>query len=209
MSGSQQSSRGQNVGGNKVTIPNFLQPYLKQSEQGALGQETQAQGGLPSIEALYGDIPQQGVAGLTPQQQASISAYGGLNNGAANSYETAGLGTLGSYAGGTPGNDPASIAALQDFGQITSPQIAQNAALQGQGNSGAAIEGQAIGQSSMLAPFLENAESNQTGAANSLNTGGQAQNTQALNTLAAQLQAQGLSQQEAQQVANSIYGQHE
>lgn len=187
---------------NKVTIPQWLKPLLTHGAS----QEFAAMGNLPSLSALYGMVPQQGVAPLTSAQLGTIGQYQGLNTGA-NAPENAALGTLGNYAGGAIGQDPATQAALAQFGAQTAPAIAQNAALQGQGNSGAALEAQAMGRSSVLAPFLENAQNQQLSAANAQFGAGNTLNNQTLNTLQAQLQAEGIPQEQAQQVANALYQQ--
>lgn len=199
MGGGSDTSQSSN---SKVTIPQWLKPLLT---HGA-GQEFAAMGNLPSLSALYGMVPQQGVAPLTAAQLNTIGQYQGLNTGA-NSPESAALGTLGEYSGGAIGQDPATQAALAQFGAQTAPSIAQNAALQGQGNSGAALEAQAMGRSSVLAPFLENAQNNQLNAANAEFGAGNSLNNQTLNTLQAQLQAEGIPQEQAQQIANSLYQQ--
>ena len=184
----------------------FVPPYLRGIAKTAAGQEANAQGSLPSIGSLYGDVPQQGVAPLTGEQNNILNQYGSVNSGP-NSTQNAALGTLGEYSSGGIGQDPATQAGLQAFSQLSSPQIAQEAALQGRNNSGAALEAQSVGQASVLAPYLENSQNQQLAAANSQFGAGSNLNTQQLNTLAAQLTAAGVPQQEAQQIANAQYNQ--
>lgn len=202
------SQSGSSSSSNRVTVPPWLQPYLKQYEQGGIQQALGAQGSLPSISQLYGDVPQQGVAPLTSSQLGTISGYEGLNTGP-NAAESTGLGTLSGYATNPIAQDPAVQAAQQQYGQIGGPQQAQANALQGTGNSGAAQEAQAIGARATELPVIQGAEAQQLGAGNQLFGAGSNLNTQTLNTMAAQLQAEGIPQQEAQQIANALYQQQQ
>ena len=207
MGGGGQQQGGSGTSNSRVSIPPYLQG-LKGWEQNALKQMMSAQGGLPSISDLYGQIPQQGVAPLTDAQLGTISQYEGLNSGP-NASESTALGTLSDYATRPISQDPAVQAAQQQWGSIGGPQQAQQNALSGTANSGAAQEAQAIGARATELPAIQGAESQQLGAANSLFGAGNALNTQQLNTMAAQLQAEGIPQQEAQQIANSLFQQQQ
>ena len=205
-SGGGGSTSGVNT--NYVGIPKFLQPGLQNLEKGGTSQELAAQGSLPSIAALYGQVPLQGVAPLTPEQLGTISSYEGINTGP-NTPESTALGTLTGYATRDPLQDPAVIAAGQQWGQIGSPTTATGSAIAGQGNSGAAQEAQAIGRAATVTPLIAGAESNQLNAANQLFGAGGQLNTQQLTDMAAKLQAEGIPQQEAQNIANALYGQQQ
>lgn len=206
MSGSDTSS-GSGQGSNKVSVPKWLQSGIQGTVTGAEGQESAAQGSLPSISALYGMIPDEGTAPLTSAQLGTIGNYTALGTGGANPTEQAGIGTLSQYANGPIGSDPAVTAANQAYSQLTGPAAASASALQGQGNSGAAQEAQALGRSSTLQSALNTAETNQLSAGGQLFGAGQGLSNQSLETMAAQLQAEGLPQQTAQQIATNLYNQ--
>lgn len=207
--GPSQNQNGNTITQNRVFVPPALRKQLWPLEQGALGQELQAQGGLPSIEQLYGQVPLQGVAPLTGAQLGTISNYEGLGNGGPNAYESGGIGTLQNYASGGIGQDPATQAALNQYSQLTAPQIQQQASLQGAGNSGAALEAGALGRTAALTPLLQQGEANQLSAGEQLYGAGAGINSQQLNDMAAQLEAEGLPQQEAQNIANSHFQQQQ
>jgi hypothetical protein len=203
------TSSGSSQTSNRVYVPKWLRSDIQGTVTGAEGQEQAAQSGLPSISALYGQIPDEGVAPLTSAQLGTINNYTALGTGGPNAAETAGLGTLGQYANGPIGSDPAVTAANQAYSQLTGPAAASASALQGQGNSGAAQEAQALGRSSTLQSALNTAEGNQLSAGEQLFGAGQGLSNQSLETMAAQLQAEGLPQQTAQQIATNLYTQQQ
>lgn len=174
--------------------PSWLTPYYR---EGA-GQATAAQTNLPSLSQLYGQFPTLQTAQLTPAEQATIAQFG--QNTGTNPYTSTAANSLQSFLG-TPGTPSAATsAALKEFKDLQAPEILQTAALNGQGNSGAALQALAQGQEQALVPFLQQDQSNTLNAATTLGglgqnqqqlTGQQLQNTLSAQDLQRQIQQQG------------------
>ena len=197
-SGSDTSQSTSNVG-----VPAWLKPLLKDEAS----QYKNAQAGLPSLTSLFGMVPQQGTAPFSAQQDQLINQISGLN-GAPNSAELAAQGQYNQFLGQN-GPSAATQAEIQQFNTLQAPEILQQSALMGQGNSGAALSALSQGQESALVPFLQQDTQNKMSAAGGLESlGGQYYNQQTQDLQNA-LTAAGMPQELAQQQANALYQQLE
>lgn len=204
--GSSQGSGSQSGFTSRPEVPAWLRPYYK----GTASQLEQAQSQLPSISQLYGMIPELGTAGMTDTQSGLLGQFQDQANNPTNAAESQAGAGYGNFLGGSNG-DPsgATQAEINQFSQLQAPQINQQSALMGQGNSGAALTALAQGQESALVPFLQQGEQNQLTAAGGLaNLGGQEFNNQQ-NALNSSWQAQQLPQQLAQEQLQNQYNQQE
>jgi hypothetical protein len=198
-SGSDTSSSQQTV----PTIPKWLKPLLVGEER----QYEQGQDKLPSIAQLFGMVPQQGTAPFTAQQNALISQISGLN-GQLNPAEQAAQGQYNQFLSQN-GPSAATQQEEQNFSQLQAPQILQQAALMGQGNSGAALSALSQGQETALVPFLQQDTQNKLTAAGDLQGLGTQQYNQQTQDLQNALVAAGMPQQLAQQQADALFQQLE
>ena len=188
------------------TLPTRFNPEFNTSASEWLAAEQ----GLPNIEGLYSGMPLEGVPNLTPEQQGvigGIEAYpAGLNApeaGAVNQLDYL------TNVTGPNGTTAATNAAEDQFSQQSLPQIQQQAALMGQGDSGAALAAEAQGQASALTPLLQTQEQVQSAGVNQGAALGGQQYSQDQATLAAQLQAAGMSYDVAQQQAQALFNQQQ
>jgi hypothetical protein len=168
------------------TIPPYLLPILGQGEAGLM--EALTSGVIPSLTGLYSGVPQLGVPGLTAGQQQDISMIqGGQPILSPQQQQAAGM--FGQIA------DP--TAEKQGFEQFALPEVMQNAALMGQGTSGAADY--AVAQAAI--PYQLQAQNTELQAAGGLANIGQ----QGLQQTVQALEAQGLSRDVAMQMAQSLF----
>lgn len=182
-------------------IPDWLRPLLKQEEK----QYSGAMKGLPDLQQLYGQIPLQGTAPFSQQQTDLINKISGLS-GQLNPAEQAAQGQYNQFLSQT-GPSAATQQELQNFNQMQAPGILQQAALMGQGNSGAALSALSQGQESALVPFLQQDEQNKLTAAGDLQGLGTQQYNQQTQDLQNALVAAGMPQQLAQQQADALFQQ--
>lgn len=184
-------------------IPGWLKPLLtheaKQYEAG--------QAELPSIGQLFGMVPEQGTAPFSAQQDALINQISGLN-GQLNPAEQAAQGQYNQFLSQN-GPSEATQQEESNFNQLQAPAILQQAALMGQGNSGAALSALSQGQESALVPFLQQDTQNKLTAAGDLQGLGTQQYNQQTQDLQNALQAAGMPQQLAQQQADALFQQLE
>jgi len=183
------------------TVPSWLAPLLKSD----VTQFQQAEKNLPSLSALYGQVPLQGTAPFTPEQNALIAQISG-RSGQLNPAEQAAQGQYEQFLG-QKGPSAATLAELQQFNDLQAPAILQQANLMGQGTSGAALSALAQGQESALVPFLQQDEQNKLTAASDLQGLGTQEFNQQTTDLANALQAAGMPQQLAQQQADALFQQ--
>lgn len=164
---------------------------------GATSLESALLGGqIPSLTGLYSGVPQQGVPNLTSGQMGDIGGIQGLaGTGGQIPYQSQIAGNYGAIA--------SPQAEQQYYKQFAAPEIMQQAALAGQGTSGAAD--QALAQGAI--PYALQAQNTELQANQALQGLGQGQVQNQQNELASALQAQGLPYEVAQQLAQSQYNQ--
>ena len=176
------------------TVPAYLYPIL----QNGVNQYTSAAGQLPGIPSLYQNAPLQGTPQLTAQQNQNINSIQQLGqSGGTYPGEQQAMTNLGQIA-----NPQASQQAFQQF---AAPEVMQQAALAGQGQSGAAD----YSLSQAAIPYELQAQQTQMQAANSQAQLGQQQVTNQGNQLAQALQASGIPYDVAQQMAQNQYNQQQ
>jgi len=186
-----------------------LPPWARGAFQNSAGDWTSAEGSLPSISSLYSNTPLLGVPNLNPQQLAEIQQFEqyptGLNQPEAGAQSTLNFLTDPNSLGYTN----ATNAAMGEFNQQQLPEIQSQAALQGQGNSGAALAAEALGQSNTLTPLLQQQLQLQSQGVSQGTALGAQQYNQDQQTMTNALQAAGLPYEVAQQQAQALYNQQE
>lgn len=170
------------------TIPPFLRGILGQEATSYLS----AMQNLPSIQQLFGTVPQLNVPGITGGQQADINA---IQRGQPllTPQQQQAAGMMKQIA------DP--TAEKQAFEQFATPEVMQQAALMGQGTSGAADY--ALAQAAI--PYQLQAQQTELGAAQGLAGIGQ----QGLAQMVTALEAQGIPRDIALQKAQALFDQQQ
>lgn len=188
------------------TIPKWLKPYYKNTAS----QLEAAQGNLPNITDLYGSVPLLNVMGPTGNELSDISQFQNIAQNPNNPLENAAAYGYSNFLGG-PGGGPsaATQAALQQFNTLQAPSILSNAALMGQGNSGAALTALTQGQESALVPFMQQDLQNQLSASQGLASLGGQEASQQQTDLSNALQAAGLPREIADQQAQALFNQQQ
>jgi len=198
--GGQTSSKGSS----QPTIPKWLLPYYK----GAAGQLIGAQGNMPDLSQLYGNVPLLGVPGVTPEMSSLIGQF--QQNVGLNPNEMQSASALQQFLPGTGGGmSPALGAAEQKFKDITSPEILGQASLMGLGNSGAGLQALTQGQESAFIPLIEQGTQNELAAAGQLGQLGLAEASQTQQQLQDALTAAGIPYDIAAQQAKALYDQQQ
>lgn len=201
-SGSQGSSQYQSP----PIIPSWLKPYYKNTAKGL----ESAQGQLPSISELYGTVPLLNIPNLSPEEQQLI---GGFENQtlqpAGNQYSLLSGQGYGSFIGQNGQPSAATQAAEKQFADLQAPEILQQSALMGSGQSGAALQALAQGQESAIVPFLTADEQNQLAASQGLQGLGAQEFSQTQEALTNALEAAGLPTEVARQQAQALFNQQQ
>lgn len=181
--------------------PSWLTPYY---QQGA-NQATNAQNSIPPIGNLYNQYPGLQTAPLSGAELNTINQFG--QNIGPNATSNVGVGALERFLGapGTPST--ATNAALNEFKTLQAPEILQQSALMGQGNSGAALQALTQGQESALVPFMQQDLANQLQAGQEVTSAGQNQEQITQQQLQNTLQAQDLPRQIQQQGYQNAFDQ--
>ena len=184
------------------SVPAWLRPLL----HGEAKQYESAMGNLPNLSQLYGQIPQQGTAPFSSQQNALIGQISGLS-GQPNSAENAAQNEYSQFMAPGGGESQATQAEQNLFNTQQAPAILSQASEMGLGNSGAALQALTQGQQSAMLPILQQGTQNQMGAASAMQGLGSQEYSQQTNDLQNALQAAGMPQQLAQQQADALFQQ--
>ena len=183
-------------------VPAWMRPMLRGEES----QYQNAMGSLPSLSALYGQIPQQGTAPFSSQQNALIGQISGLS-GQPNAAEQSAQNQYNQFLAPGGGESQASQAEMNLLQTQEDPMLMSQASLMGQGNSGAALQSLAQANQAALLPILQQGTQNQLKAASGLQGLGGQEYSQQTQDLQNALQAAGMPQQLAQQQANNLFNQ--
>lgn len=186
-------------------IPGWLKPYYKNT----VNELTSAQSGLPSLLQQYANTPQLGTAQLTPDQLAQITGFSNAAANPQNAAETAAGQGYSQFLGQNGQPSEATQAALTEFNALQSPAILSQAALMGQGNSGAALSALAQGQESALVPFMQQDLQNQLAASSGLASLGGQEFSNQQTALQNALSSGGLVQQTEQQQLQNLFNQQQ
>jgi len=184
------------------SVPAWLRPMLRGEES----QYQSAMGNLPSLSALYGQIPLQGTAPFSGQQNQLISQISGLS-GQPNAAEQAAQNEYTQFMAPGGGESQASQAEMNLLNTQEDPMLMSQASMMGQGNSGAALQSLAQANQSALLPILQRGTQNQLGAAGAMQDLGAQEYNQQTQDLQNALQAAGMPQQLAQQQSNNLFNQ--
>jgi hypothetical protein len=172
-------------------------PYLQQGmaslpvSQFTTSNPAQTAGLSPTQQLVSSQIPN-----LFSQGQVDPSSYNALGGDSANSAALAQLAQLVNPT--SSGNSAATNAAMQNFQNLTLPQIQNSLATMGLGRSGAGAEIESQAQTQALAPLLQQQIANQSTGVNQLTNMGTSQANQQ-NQAATIGQAQGTTEQNTAQ----------
>ncbi len=157
----------------------------------------QAQGGLASLLEAH---PEQ-IAGLTPDQMANIQQLQGWAQGnALTPAEQQAQGAYSQFLDTTPGNSPATQAAMRNWQMNVSPTISSGLAASGGGRGGELAAALQQGQTAAYAPLAAQDEQNQLAAASGLTGLGQLETSNVTNAMNASDQIRQI--QQAQDTSN-------
>lgn len=152
-------------------VPPFLRNLIKQSSAGWLQglQAAEGQGGLAS---LLQPNPEQ-IAPLTSDEMANISQLQGIARQGLTPEEQQASGAYSQFLDTTPGNSPATQAAMRNWQMNVQPTIESGLASAGGGRGGELAAALQQGQTAAYAPLAAQDEANQLAAAGGLTGLGQ------------------------------------
>jgi len=204
------SSRSSQTSTTKPALPDWMKGLIWKDPNSIIGQMTAAQGGgIPTISQLYGGIPQQGVTGLTDQENQFINAFQqmGANAGALNPAQQQAFDTYSRFASGDINASPAVQQAKEVFNTIVAPRVQQSANLAGLGRSGAASEALSRAGAEMVLPIIQQAREQALYAGMAQSQLGAQQYQQQVQNLANALSASGMPREQQQAILDAIFNQ--
>jgi hypothetical protein len=194
----------QSSGSQQPQVPAFLEPYYGKTVKDLLA----GMQNLPNISSLYSGTPLQGTAPIGSGTYSDINQLQQAAAGGNNAATAAGQQGLQNFIGtGANGPSAATQAEINQFDTLQAPLLDSQAALMGQGNSGALLSALAQGQESALVPFLQQDQTNQLQAAGALGSLGQQEAATQQGQLGNALTASQLPQQNTQAQLDALFNQ--